>query len=286
MSDISRSRTITAVAVVVAGLVACEAFAPQTANSVADATARLQDSLVSRNALFGLFGTDEKTTETSADTSSNNGFDVFSSLNSKGLIEKTKDIVDNKSGFYSPADPDVFAEDFVFRGPYVGPLNKKDYVGTMDAFSIHKSFPDISANSWGYSIDPKDPNRVWFMCRNTGTFNGEPMLPDLLNIQPNDGKLEGPPETFSVVYDDDKKIKYLTVGYVADRFDGNTEGLGAAFGIFKIIGLPAPGPGPLLRGIQWFGSEVLDQYPRSYSTDVPEWFLKEKGTEKAVEGYN
>jgi len=287
MSGISCSRTVTAVAVVVAGLAACEAFAPQTAIRVADATGRSQDSLVSRNALFAFFGTDEMTTEASVDTSSNKGFDVFSSLNSKGLIEKTKDFIDNKSGFYSPADPDVFAEDFVFRGPYVGPMNKKDYVGTMEVFSFYKSFPDISANSWGYSIDPKDPNRVWFMCRNTGTFNGEPFLPNLFNIQPNDSKLEGPPETFSAVYDDDKKIKYLTVGYVADRFDGNTEGLAAAFAILKIVGIPAPGPGnPLFRSFQWFGSEVLGGYPNTfYSTDVPEWFLKEKGTEKAVQGF-
>mmetsp|Transcript_21935 Transcript_21935/g.45085 ORF Transcript_21935/g.45085 Transcript_21935/m.45085 type:complete len:286 (-) Transcript_21935:45-902(-) len=285
MTDIYRMK-IVAVAVAAASFTACEAFAPQQQPTSIRATS--QDSLVSRDALFGLFGaTDEKTVETSAETTTaNNGaMDVFSSLKGKALIEKTKDIVDNKSGFYSPADPDVFAEDFVFRGPFVGPLNKKDYVGTMEAFSIYESFPDISANSWGYSIDPKDPNRVWFMCRNTGTFNGKPMLPDLVNVKPNDAKLEGPPETFSVVYDDDQKLKYLSVGYVADRFDGNTQGLGAAFGIFKIIGLYVPGPSPALRFLQWFNSETMDSYPRSYSTDVPEWFLKEKGADKAVQGY-
>lgn len=281
----NRSTKIAAVAVAAAGLTTCQAFAPQqkpTSIRVAS-----QDTLVSQNALFGLFGgTDEKTVESSAETSASNGvLDVFSSMNSKALIEKTKDIVDNKSGFYSPIDPDVYAEDFVFRGPYVGPLNKKDYIGTMNAFAIYESLPDIKANSWGYSIDPKDPKRVWFMCRNTGTFNGKPLLPDLANVQPNGAKLEGPPETFSVIYDDEGKLKYLSVGYVADRFDGNTDGLGAAFGIFKIINLYVPGPSPALRFLQWAGSELVDTYPRSYSTDVPEWFLKEKGTDKAVQGY-
>ena len=290
VSDVSRPRTTVAAAVAAATvLAACDGFAPR-ALQPADATARSRDGLVSRRALFGLFGAEEKTAAPSpAETGVENGgaADFFSGLNSRGgLIERTKEIVDNRSGFYSPADPDAFADDFVFRGPYVGPLNKEDYLGTMAAFGIYRSFPDIRANSWGYSIDPEDPNRVWFMCRNTGTFSGEPLLPDLLNVKPNGGKLEGPPETFSVVYDDERKVKYLSVGYVADRFDGNTEGLGAAFGIFKIIGLQVPGPGPLLRALQWFGSEVLDTYPRSYSTEVPEWFLKEKGTQKAVQGYN
>jgi len=286
MSAISRSRISIAVTVAAVGFSACEAFAPQHHTSIA-ATSRSHDSLVSRNAMFGLFGTDEKTTESSAGTATKSSvFDAFSSSSkSNALIEKTKDIVDNKSGFYSSYDASVFAEDFVFRGSLVGPLNKKDYLGTMEAFSIHKSIPDINANSWGYSIDPEDPNRVWFMVRNTGTFSGDPMLPDLANIQPNGKELKGCPETFSVLYDDEEKVKYLTVGYVADRFDGNTNGQGAAFGIFKIMGLPLPAPGPLLQFVQWFGSEVVGSYPLSYSTDVPEWFLEEKGREKASQGF-
>jgi len=294
-SAISRSRIISiavTVAVAVVGFAACEAFAPQHHTSIVAATSRSHDdSLVSRNAMFGLFGTEEKTTASAAGTvtaTKSSVFDAFSSSSktkSNALIEKTKDIVDNKSGFYSSYDASVFAEDFVFRGSLVGPLNKKDYLGTMKAFSIHKSIPDINANSWGYSIDPEDPNRVWFMVRNTGTFSGDPMLPDLANIQPNGQELQGCPETFSVLYDEEEKVKYLTVGYVADRFDGNTKGQGAAFGIFNIMGLPLPAPGPFLQFVQWFGSEVVGSYPLSYSTDVPAWFLEEKGREKASQGF-
>lgn len=288
MPVIYHSRTITTVvAVATVGFVACEAFAPQqTSVRTMDATSRSQDSLLSRNAFFGLFGTDEKTAETSADSGGKASvFDAFSLSNSNALIEKTKDIVDNKSGFYSDFDADVFAEDFVFRGPYVGPLNKKDYLGTMEYFSLYKSIPDIKSNAFGYSIDPNNPNRVWFICRNTGTFSGEPLLPGLLNIQPNYKALKGCPETFSAVYDKEQKLKYLSVGYVADRFDGNTDGLAAAFGIFKTAGLSLPTPGgPLLRVIEWISSEVLDTYPRSYSTDLPAWYTEEKGKLKASEG--
>lgn len=256
----------------VSAIIACvwgyprfEAFSPQ----YLPLPSRAQD-LLTRNAFFG-FGGDDKISEGSA-----------SSPNSKALIERTKDIVNNKSGFYSEFDANVFSEDFVFRGPYIGPLNKKDYLDTMDAFSIYKAFPDISPNAWGYSIDPKDSNRVWFMVRNTGTFSGEPILKDTLNLESNGAKLEGCPETFSITFDEEQKMKHLTVGYVADRFEGNTDGKGAAVGIFKVIGFPFPKPGPVLAFAQYFASEIIRKPPLSYSTDVPEWWTNDQ---KASQGY-
>jgi len=166
-----------------------------------------------------------------------------------------------------------------------GPLNKKDYLSTMATFNIHKSIPDINPNAFGWSIDPKDPNRVWFMVRNTGTFNGEPLGIGVFGITfpANGSQLKGCPETFSVTFDADQKVKYLSVGYVADRFEGNTNGAGAAVGIFNCIGLPFPKPGPLLKFAQWFGTEVVNGGAYSYSMeDVPSWWTNE---DKASEGY-
>jgi len=209
--------------------------------------------------------------------------EVVVSTNAEALIEKARDIIDTKSGFYSDYDASVFSEEFVFRGPYIGPLNKKDYLTTMDAFEIYKAFPDINANAWGFSIDPKNPNRVWFMVRNTGTFNGGPLAPKSINFKPTGAKLEGCPETFSIIFDEEQKLKYLSVGYVADRFEGNTNGTGAAVGIFNVIGLPFPKPGPLLKFAQWFGTEIVGLGPLSYSTEnIPAWW-KDKNI--ASEGY-
>lgn len=195
---------------------------------------------------------------------------------SEVLIEKAKEIVYKKSGFYSNYDESVYSDDFVFRGPYIGPLNKKDYLQTMDAFKVYEAIPDINPNAWGFSIDPKDPNRVWFLVRNTGTFNGKPFAPDSINFKPNGAKLDGCPETFSILFDEEQKMKYLSVGYVADRFEGNTNGKGAAVGIFNAIGLPFPPVGPVQRFAQWFGTEVLSFGPMSYSPkDVPKWWKDE-----------
>jgi len=259
-------KSILCIALISIVLSGCEAFAPTTAcnKKAVCSTTRTQ-----HQSFFG-FGLEEK--------------QALSSSGGNALIEKAKNILENKSGFYSPYDEDVFADDFVFRGPFVGPLNKKDYLATMDAFGIYKAFPDISSNAWGFNIDPENPNRVWFMVRNTGTFTGEPLAPDSLNFKPNGAELQGCPETFSIIFDEEEKMKYLSVGYVADRFDGNTQGKGAAFGIFNVIGLPVPKVGPALRFLQWFSSEIYGKPPLSYSTDVPEWWSN-KSQDKSAQGY-
>ena len=88
-------------------------------------------------------------------------------------IQRANEIIYSESGFYSAYNEAAFSEDFVFRGPYIGPLNKRDYLSTMDTFKIYEAIPDISPNAFGFSIDPSDPNRVWFMVRNSGTATGE-----------------------------------------------------------------------------------------------------------------
>ena len=121
------------------------------------------------------------------------------------------------------------------------------------------------------------------MVRNTGTFTCELGLGNGINIPPNGKKVDGCPETFSIIFDENQKIKHLTVGYVADRFIGNTQGKGAAVGIFNAVGLPFPEPGPLLSFVQWFATEVVNGGAYSYSPEnVPEWWTS---TDKASEGY-
>lgn len=201
------------------------------------------------------------------------------------LIQKANEFIYTQSGFYSPYDESAFSDEFVFRGPYVGPLTKRDYLSTMSTFGIYRAIPDISPNAFGWSIDPNDPNRVWFLVRNTGTFDGEPLgLGNGLTFPPNGKQVEGCPETFSILFDEDQKVKYLSVGYVADRFEGNTDGKGAAVGVFNAVGLPLPKPGRILRFAQWFYTEVVGGGPLFYSTQgIPRWWTNK---DIASDGYS
>lgn len=207
------------------------------------------------------------------------------SNNDDTLMKLANEFIYKSSGFYSPADPSVFSDDFVFRGAYIGPLNKRDYLSTMETFQIYKGLPDISPNAFGFSVDPKDDNRVWFIVRNTGTFSGEIGLGFGQFVSGKGQVLEGCPETFSITFDDDQKVKLLTVGYVADRFEGNTGGKGAAIGIFNVVGLPVPPPGPLYSFITWFSNNILNSPAKSCSAkeDVPKWWPHE---DRGADGYS
>jgi hypothetical protein len=145
----------------------------------------------------------------------------------------------------------------------------------MNTFQIYKAIPDINPNAFGFTVDPEDANRIWCFVRNTGTFSGQPGigLGNNMYIPPNNVTIQGCPEAFSFTFEHDNKLRHLTVGYVVDRFQGNTNGKGAAFGILSAAGVPLPQRGPLLRLLQWLGAEVLQMDAKTYSPrDVPSWW--------------
>lgn len=72
-------------------------------------------------------------------------------------------------GFYQQADTKMMAEDFVFMGPVVGPLNAADYLGTLGVFKVYDAFPDISVSCSEFTQDPSEPNRFWGVIRVRGT---------------------------------------------------------------------------------------------------------------------
>ena len=56
------------------------------------------------------------------------------------VIEAAKQVMQN-TGYFNEYDPTLFADDFLFRGPVIGPLYKKDYEEVLRYFSIYKAFP-------------------------------------------------------------------------------------------------------------------------------------------------
>jgi len=56
------------------------------------------------------------------------------------VIEAAKQVMQN-TGYFNEYDPSLFADDFIFRGPVIGPLCKKDYEEVLQYFSIYKAFP-------------------------------------------------------------------------------------------------------------------------------------------------
>eukprot|EP00747_Dinoflagellata_sp_TGD_P185639 gnl/TRDRNA2_/TRDRNA2_42263_c0_seq1.p1 gnl/TRDRNA2_/TRDRNA2_42263_c0~~gnl/TRDRNA2_/TRDRNA2_42263_c0_seq1.p1 ORF type:complete len:321 (+),score=61.50 gnl/TRDRNA2_/TRDRNA2_42263_c0_seq1:62-1024(+) len=150
------------------------------------------------------------------------------------VIEKTKDAF-QRLGYYGPIDPDLLDDDFVFRAPVVGPLNKQDYVDTMRKLAPHSGFPDLSPNAFGFTIDPKEPYKIWHFVRTTGTHTQQ-WDAGGIKFDATFKKVELPTESIHMLWTPEGKVKGLFPGYVVNKFEGNSGGLGAAFGLLYGIG--------------------------------------------------
>ena len=188
------------------------------------------------------------------------------------------------TGYFNPMEDSLFSDDFVFRGPVIGPLNKKDYQEVLEYFSIYKAFPDINPNCFGFSIDPDEPLRVWYQLRASGTYTKPLGGPIGTIIKPDGQRYQGSTETWSLTFDENLKARLLTAGYVSDRFEENstTDGVGLSFGILKTLGLSIPsGTGnPILQFIQATNDPLvsLGISPKAMSSeeDVPKWWKSKK----------
>lgn len=205
----------------------------------------------------------------------NNDKNIETPFSSEELIAMAKEYVSNPS-------PDWWDDDFVFRGPVIGPLCKKDLIGTLTAnLELANAFPDLQVNAFGFvADDPIEPNRVWYFQRPRGTFKGPFHHPVKGLLEPTNALYIAPPEVRSVTFTARGKIIYQSAGYVSDRFTGDTTGgRGAVFGQYAVMGEELdPNPGSWTTILLQKLSEFLPDVPKSYSKpeDVPSWWTDER----------
>ena len=123
--------------------------------------------------------------------------------------------------------------------------------------------------------------------RPRGTFSGPFRHPTAGVIEPTNAPYIAPPEARSVIWTDDKLIRYQSVGYVTDRFTGDTTGgRGAIFGQYAVMGQEIDAnPGAWTTVFLQKLTEIFPDgmIPKSYSKkeDLPDWWTDERmGAEK------
>ena len=151
------------------------------------------------------------------------------------LIQKTRDFLAANNGCEKP---ELLSEDFTFAGPVVGPISKDEFIKAFSSFSITEAFPDMKPNFYNFHVDPFEQDRVWFCSRATGTHTGV----FAGSMQPTGKKFISPPQMSSCKFNKEGQVTHLTAGYILDRAEGNTGGLGGVFGILYAIGKPLPFP--------------------------------------------
>ena len=214
------------------------------------------------------------------------------SLPAKSLALSDEDFLQTAKEYISNPTPDKLSNDFIFRGPVIGPLCKADFVAILASDSsgeagLCDAFSDLQPNAFAFSVDPTESGHVWYFERPRGTFDGPFDHPVVGRIEPTGAKYVGPPEARSVILDPDGKVRYQSVGYVVDRFTGDTTGgRGAVFGMYAVMGeeLDDTVGSPIMVFLQWLSSILPEgMVPKSYSKkeDLPLWWKDERmGSQK------
>lgn len=149
------------------------------------------------------------------------------------LVKMAKEVVITK-GIGLKDDGECLADDFTFRAAFVE-TPKDEFFKALKTFKLEDSF-NITQQYWGWNVDPLQTNRVWFFNRQEAVF-----VQDFSGAKADNRKLVMPPQCYHVDFNDDGKVTEFGF-YVIDRAQGNTGGLGGAFGYFYGVGKPLPFP--------------------------------------------
>ncbi|KAL9185483.1 hypothetical protein ACHAXT_003260 [Thalassiosira profunda] len=196
------------------------------------------------------------------------------------VIEKTRDYVSQASW---DLDASIYDDEYVLRGPVIGPINREDLIGSQKGLGLREAFPDVNIETFGYTIDPENPYRCFYFQRWRATHTGD--LDAFGDVFPATGnEMEAPVSVFTAVWTPEGKLIYEQVGAVIDRFEGNTQGKAAVFGLLHTAGLKlSAGVGDKgFRLIQRLG-HLLGGRGRSWSKEeeIPSWW---KSTSRGADG--
>lgn len=152
---------------------------------------------------------------------------------------------------FGASESSLLASDFQFAGPLVGPLGKEEFVGALKTFNLKSLLPDLESKSYCFEIDSYDPERVWAILRSTGTQTGDLVFAGKV-LGPATGNLyQSSPEAVSLSFNEQGLCYRVSAGYILDKEQGNTKGLGGIYGIFEAIGSPLP----------WWESRAVSELP-------------------------
>jgi len=183
---------------------------------------------------------------------------------------------------------EYYDDEYVFRGSIVGPITAKDVRETQKGFNILGAYPDLQREAFGFTIDPENPYRCFYFERWRGTNTGGIKLGTVSLVGglalPATGKVAAPPmHVVSLNWNPKGKIIYQGLSPPLDRFEGNTMGHGAVFGLLEAGGVPLPLSSvgnPVLSLNQKYVAPLIQQKVFSDDADLPSWWKsKSKGAD-------
>ncbi|KAJ1428360.1 hypothetical protein B484DRAFT_449922 [Ochromonadaceae sp. CCMP2298] len=167
-----------------------------------------------------------------------------------------------------------YSDEYIFRGPLVGPVNRKDLVAANTAFELDQAYPDLDRAAFGFCVDPENPYRVLFFERWTGTNTGRINIAGV-KLPPTGRRSVQPVMPFSIVWTPQGTIIYEMLTTAVDRFEGNTMGKVAVFGLLETAGLSLNnGIGNRVTRLQQKAVRLFNGPAQTFSRqrDIPRWW--------------
>ncbi len=134
------------------------------------------------------------------------------------------------------SDMSYHAEDYVFRGPIVGPITAEDVRNTQESFKINSAYPGYQRRPFSFTIDPDNPYRCYFFERWEGTNTGSVQVGPI-EIPPTNADVKLLTHIISIHWNPEGKIQYACLSSPLDRFEGTSKGAGAVFGLLVGAGV-------------------------------------------------
>lgn len=226
---------------------------------------------------------------TTASTSPKSKSPIFEYLKFDGstpnfdVIEKTIEYVKRQETSKPFSYEEIFDDDYVLRGPVIGPIDRADLQLSQKGLGLFEAYPNVRVDSFGFTIDPENPYRCLYFSRWRSVHEGD--LDVYGQIYPATGvEAETPISVFSIVWTPQGKIIYEQVGAVVDRFEGNTQGKAAVFGLLHNAGLMISGsPGGVVTRFTQRMGHFIGGLGRSWSEEskIPSWWKsKSRGADE------
>ena len=170
---------------------------------------------------------------------------------------------------------EFYDDNYVFRGPIIGPITSGEVERTQKGFQITDAYSDIETRPFGFSIDPDNPYRCYFMERWEGTNDGELKIGPI-TIPPTNSQVQLPTHVMSVNWTPEGKVIYACLSSPLDRWEGTTKGAGAIFGL--LVGGGVDGSSnvsigdPILRFQQRLFQALGFGRNWSIEEEIPSWW--------------
>jgi len=188
------------------------------------------------------------------------------------VLQKTMDFANART--YDELK-DLYHEDYVFRGPIIGPITSQEVQRTQQGFQIQDAYTDIETRPFGFTVDPDNPYRCYYMERWEGTNDGELKIGPL-TIPPTNNEVQLPTHVMSLNWTPEGKVIYACLSSPLDRFEGTTKGAGAIFGLLVRGGLDNTNVsvGDAVLRLQQRFFHAIGGFGRNWSVEeeIPSWW--------------